>query len=485
MILQGKKTNRNGTKLVFLIFSILFTSQSLARISCYFGADNTARDNEVIISEQVDNSCALYNISVELATVSNGIYGCKGYSNPLLIGTYGGDYSVPAGYTFILSGSSSKCSVRSNYGQRRYFLNEPPVAGYRMLLVDVNEPLNAQIIATDSNNDSLTYSIVNGGGPQNGLASLTAAGQLYYQPNLDYSGSDHIMYQVTDSKSFPVFGDIVVNVGNSIENDLILTPFTLTAQQGEKWGLQIGAAKYRKEDGTLVSVPDSDLAVFPNNSELPLHGTVERVESFNNYFLYQSTPTYIGEDRIGFIVRDSSNRLGTVTVSVVVTEYDADGDGVFNTTDNCIYVPNANQSDIDGDLVGDVCDLDADGDGMPNEFETQNGLNYLNAADANLDADTDGLSNLEEYQAGTNVNLVDTDGDTLTDLFEVRNGLELGVDDSSADPDLDKLSNFEEQSLGTNPKKKDTDDDGINDNEDSIPTLNNGVLVPIFSIILN
>lgn len=45
--------------------------------------------------------------------------------------------------------------------------------------------------------------------------------------------------------------------------------------------------------------------------------------------------------------------------------------------------------------------LDADGDGMPDEWEKRFGLNPANAADADEDADKDGFTNLEEYKAKT------------------------------------------------------------------------------------
>lgn len=53
------------------------------------------------------------------------------------------------------------------------------------------------------------------------------------------------------------------------------------------------------------------------------------------------------------------------------SEADLDGDGVGDSCDNCLSVPNANQADADGDDLGDACDVcasdplnDVDGDGL-------------------------------------------------------------------------------------------------------------------------
>lgn len=45
---------------------------------------------------------------------------------------------------------------------------------------------------------------------------------------------------------------------------------------------------------------------------------------------------------------------------------DTDGDSVPDVRDNCPGVPNLDQSDLDLDGTGDVCDIDADGDGVLN-----------------------------------------------------------------------------------------------------------------------
>ena len=49
---------------------------------------------------------------------------------------------------------------------------------------------------------------------------------------------------------------------------------------------------------------------------------------------------------------------------------DIDGDDVCDESDNCHATPNTNQTDFDGDGVGDVCDDDRDGDGVDNLFDS-------------------------------------------------------------------------------------------------------------------
>ncbi|HWV14356.1 MAG TPA: thrombospondin type 3 repeat-containing protein, partial [Cellvibrio sp.] len=83
---------------------------------------------------------------------------------------------------------------------------------------------------------------------------------------------------------------------------------------------------------------------------------------------------------------------------------DADGDAVNDFLDNCINTANLDQADFDKDQQGNACDNDDDNDGIPDTFETNNGLNPLNAADATDDLDKDGFSNTLEYSLNTAIN---------------------------------------------------------------------------------
>ena len=65
-------------------------------------------------------------------------------------------------------------------------------------------------------------------------------------------------------------------------------------------------------------------------------------------------------------------------------------------------------------------DIDTDNDGIPDEWETRNGLNANDASDTDLDFDDDGLANIQEYTFGTNPNNADSDGDGTSDKEEVE-----------------------------------------------------------------
>lgn len=86
---------------------------------------------------------------------------------------------------------------------------------------------------------------------------------------------------------------------------------------------------------------------------------------------------------------------------------DTDGDGISDTNDNCPAAANPGQTNTDGDGQGDACDTDDDNDGMPDEWETDHGLNPLDASDAGENPDGDDFSNLQEYQNGTDPNVDD------------------------------------------------------------------------------
>ncbi|MBA4388777.1 MAG: hypothetical protein C0404_12405, partial [Verrucomicrobia bacterium] len=115
---------------------------------------------------------------------------------------------------------------------------------------------------------------------------------------------------------------------------------------------------------------------------------------------------------------------------------------------------------------------DGDKDAMPDTWETANGLNPNNAADALQDADFDGIINLQEYRngtnprspyppPGTNAPAPDADSDGLTDQDEL---LIYATNPNNADSDGDGLTDGQEVLIyGTDPKKFSTIGDSYSD----------------------
>lgn len=72
---------------------------------------------------------------------------------------------------------------------------------------------------------------------------------------------------------------------------------------------------------------------------------------------------------------------------------DEDGDGIPNNQDNCQFVANADQKDVDGDGYGDLCDDDSDGDGVLNATDNCP-LDNATGRDANGDGCIDNIADL-------------------------------------------------------------------------------------------
>ncbi|NHJ48452.1 MAG: hypothetical protein FK733_11770 [Asgard group archaeon] len=121
----------------------------------------------------------------------------------------------------------------------------------------------------------------------------------------------------------------------------------------------------------------------------------------------------------------------------IVNDYDVDGDGVGGFEE---YIHESNPHA-----------WDTDGDGLTDKYEIDHGLDPT-WENRDIDTDGDGLTLYEEYNAGSNPNLDDSDSDGWDDYMEV------------------KIS-------GTHPMYKDTDTDKLNDKAEYNYWISRGVSV--------
>ncbi|MBO0614634.1 hypothetical protein [Thiothrix fructosivorans] len=217
---------------------------------------------------------------------------------------------------------------------------------------------------------------------------------------------------------------------------------------------------------------------------------------------------------------DSDGVVDELDADDASTDNDSDNDGLTNAQEKTLGT-NPLQADTDGDGENDMAEisnvtnplntdgdskndvvessiLDADSDGVMDEFDA-------NDADPNNDSDNDGLTNAQEKTLGTNPLKADTDGDGEADMAEIGNvatpldtdndgkndavessildadndGVANEFDADDVDPnndsDADGSGNAAEKLAGTDPldpnskpAATDTDSDGLTDVEEAV-----------------
>ncbi|MED5351190.1 MAG: hypothetical protein VYB50_06860 [Candidatus Thermoplasmatota archaeon] len=165
-------------------------------------------------------------------------------------------------------------------------------------------------------------------------------------------------------------------------------------------------------------------------------------------------------DFSGLVILDSGNTLyssGDGDMFVWKFFHDADDDDVGDYWDNCINVPNLNQTDYENDELGDACDPDDDNDGLHDVLDDCNqGFIGWNQTDPTLDHDADGCHDEEED--------LDDDADGVLDVDDL---CPKGINNWTSTYELDMDGD------GCQDETEDVDDDadGVLDVDDNCPII--------------
>ena len=164
-------------------------------------------------------------------------------------------------------------------------------------------------------------------------------------------------------------------------------------------------------------------------------------------------------DEFLFKVNDGLDDSNIVSVGLKFRP-DQDDDGVEDDIDNCPSIANPNQFDTDEDMLGDLCDEDDDGDGVPDASDA-----FPLDSGESIDSDGDGVGDNSDWAPNDSSESADSDGDGVGDNADA-----FPADSAeTADSDGDGVGDNSDWAPNDSTESADTDGDGVGDNADAFP----------------
>ena len=233
--------------------------------------------------------------------------------------------------------------------------NVAPAAGEDFATVDEDGTVTIQPIFNDTDGDGDSPYVISVTQPAHGSVTLNPDGTLIYTPTPDYYGTDTFTYRLGDAHGGSSTGTVSVVVQPTQDGP--------SAADDQAW-------TYEQTPVTIDVLANDTCADGRDGLRMlsfsrPAHGALTVVSE--GVLLYTANAGFHGTDTFGYVAIAVANPVyDTATVTVDVRQW-----------------------------------LDADGDGMPDDWEAANGFNTNSVTDALLDADGDGIPNLYEFQHKT------------------------------------------------------------------------------------
>ncbi len=248
------------------------------------------------------------------------------------------------------------------------------------------------------------------------------------------------------------------SIGGTV--DIYLADANAATPQGKTYK----ASVFVLSDGSFTfALPYKGKGTETSPYTLVVTDTAGNTSAFSGTFVPESNPNFfsaVDPDGDGFF--NSKDNCPAVKNP---DQADFDKDGTGDACDNCSSIVNKDQADLDKDNIGDACDADADGDGIENLLD-----NCPATANADQkDSDNDGVGDACDKQT-----VVDTDVDGIPDISDncpfVKNADQADLDKDGTgdacdeDADGDGFTNLKDNCpYVANPSQADTNKNGVGD----------------------
>ncbi|MFV3305314.1 retention module-containing protein, partial [Pseudomonas sp. NY15181] len=255
------------------------------------------------------------------------------------------DYNGSDSFTVLVSDGKGG-TVESVVNLNVTPVNDAPVTADQSQTTAEDTPVNGQIVATDVDQDTLSYTLKPGSEPSHGSLVLNpATGEYTYTPAKDYNGSDSFTVVVSDGKGGSVESVVTLNV--TPVNDA-----PVTADQSQT------TAEDTPVSGRIVAtdVDHDTLSYTLKPGSEPTHGSLVLNPATGEY-TYTPAKDYNGSDSFTVVVSDgkggSVESVVTLTVTPVNDAPVAQNDGPVAVTEDTPATGNVltNDHDVDGDKL--------------------------------------------------------------------------------------------------------------------------------------
>ena len=345
-------------------------------------------------------------------------------------------YSTPGGSTYSISGSSAGALVRLHQNGTMYLWDRPDCTSGNscnyVQSMDVRS--NGDIVIGGYFQNSVSFSgccSVNSGGAYDGYLAMWNHSNVGWDWSIALGGtSNDYLYDVRFVGNGSIVGvgekAGVISVGLTTLSNAGTGFVAMASDQGTwSWAQQpTGSVNVR----SVVPAP---------NGSIEVAGEI----------LYDNGgPRQFGLD---YLTNSDGSDLFISRMSA-----DQDADGITNNRDNCQSIYNPVQADYESDGIGDICDLDDDGDGILDQLDTCPMGSFGWTSSAFTDFDGDGCSDTIEDDDDDNDSILDIDDSCL---YGALNWTSSNPTDHDGD--------------GCKDSTEDTDDDNdlIIDSQDSCP----------------
>lgn len=220
-----------------------------------------------------------------------------------------------------------------------------------------------------ANDGDYTERFTNPSSPGNYQVEFTVSG--LDAANLDFERYSSSLFQVMPTSAH------ILSIGNVSEEDTNMNTFIdflnlpVEIQVDSSSSFLVSALLKTSNDQDVAQgmVFLGDLAIGQHVATLLFDGKTIRASGKDGPF--EIREVQIVDVSAGEVTADMIDQ-GGFTSSFLYTDFeppDSDGDGFFDSLDNCPTVWSQDQNDLDGDGKGDACDDDIDGDGTDNALD--------------------------------------------------------------------------------------------------------------------